>query len=87
MRRTTTKPPPMLTVHNVQSSTSPTAQRRAPRPRCGRSSDKLNPVEPKPPNQRQRTPAPFYGSAPARTAPCLHYYIGHELEEQRNPRL
>lgn len=46
MRRTTTPQLPMLTVHNVQSSTSPTAQRRAPRPRCGRSSDKSTPSNP-----------------------------------------
>lgn len=35
--------PPMLTFHNNQSSTSPTAQRHAPRPSCGRSSDKPTP--------------------------------------------
>lgn len=32
--------PPMLTFHDTQSSTSPTAQRRALRPSCGRSFDK-----------------------------------------------
>lgn len=38
--RLPTTPSPMLTAHNAQSSTSPTAQRRAPRPSCGPSSDK-----------------------------------------------
>lgn len=83
MRRTNTTPPPF--ADSTQSSTLPTAQRRAPRPSCGPSSDKSTPSNPSPPNRRWWPRPPCAVRAPARTAPCFHYFIGHDLEDQKPP--